>query len=85
MQINPMGGWYMIYSASNRALNEHHYREEGTYGGMDTSIDSRSEAAAATEDAVPDPNLYHGYGDGHGGSVSPTRNGLDQNDTLKRR
>lgn len=34
------------------ALNEDHYRGESTYGGTGTSIDSRSEAAAATEDAV---------------------------------
>ncbi|MGG3283087.1 general stress protein [Paenibacillus solani] len=78
------GGRVYDIFRNNSALNEHHYREEGTYGTTGTPIDSRSEAASATEDAVPDPNLYQGYGDGHGGSVSPTRDGLDQNDTLKR-
>ncbi|MEK3731505.1 MULTISPECIES: general stress protein [Paenibacillus] len=56
---------------SNQALNEHHYRETGNFTGTGSALDPSREAAAASEEAVPDPNVYHGYGRGDGGAVSP--------------
>ncbi|KZS47370.1 hypothetical protein AWU65_16260 [Paenibacillus glucanolyticus] len=79
------GGRVYDIFRSHSALNEHHYREEGTYSGTGAPVDSRSEAAAATEDAVPDPNLYQGYGDGNGGAVSPDIVSPDREETRKRR
>lgn len=69
----------------NRALNEHHYREGADYSGTGSTVDSRSEAAAATEDAVPDPNLYQGYGNGNGGAVGPDVVSPDREETARRR
>ncbi|ANY72489.1 hypothetical protein BBD41_07760 [Paenibacillus ihbetae] len=78
------GGKVYDIFRSNSALNEHHYRQGTTYNGTGSPIDSRMESAAATEDAVPDPNLYHGYGDGDGGAVRPDGVSTNRDGSSKR-
>lgn len=78
---NEVGQVYGIFR-NNQALNDNDYREAGSFNGTGSALDPTSEAAAASEDAVPDPNVYHGYGRGHGGAVSPD---MEEENTRRRR